>query len=175
MIDLKDIRNKIVSELYGYVGEPVVNLEQVPKKPPYPFIGYKFTSPYIQARGQGNITTTLEPSTDDRFQYDVVERLDTQPTMTLSISAYSRDKGDDIVIAHEVANKAMEWFKHSGYMYLSDNNIVVVSVEAIGDRTILMGDLYEVRYGFDVILRVTDSIDLRYETIEEFNINKEFD
>lgn len=149
--------------------------DQIPKKPTYPYLTYKFISPYIQPRGMGNITTTFEPSLDERFEYDVVEKLELQPTMTLSINAYCMGERDNHAVAYDTIKKALDWFKHSGYMYLSDNNIVVIGVEAIGDRTILITDNYEVRYGFDVILRFTDEIQLRYENIEEVSINKEFE
>lgn len=149
--------------------------DQIPKKPIYPYLTYKFISPYIPPSGAGNITTTLEPSLDEKFQYDVVEKLELQPTMTLSINAYCSGKQDNHAVAYETIKKAVDWFKHAGYIYLSDNNIVTVSIQAMADRTALIVDGFEVRYGFDVILRFTDEIELRYETIEEVRINKEFE
>lgn len=147
--------------------------DQIPKKPTYPYLTYKFISPYIQPRGHGNISTTFEHSTDDRFEYDVVEKLELQPTMTLSVNAYCSGKPDNHSVAYETIKKAIDWFKHAGYMYLSDNNIVTVSIQAMGDRTALIVDDFEIRYGFDVILRFTDEIELRYENIQEANIKNE--
>ena len=36
--------------------------------------------------------------------------------------------------------------------------MVVVNIEAFGDRAVLIVDDYEARVGFDVILRTTDTI-----------------
>lgn len=168
-----NIRNLIVRGLYDYMGMVAVPQDQIPNKPSYPYLTYKFINPYIQARGTGNITTSLEPSLDKQFEYDVVEKLELQPTMTLSINAYCKGEIDNHKVAYETLKKALDWFKHSGYMYLSDNNIVVVSIEAMGDRTALIVDNYEVRYGFDVIIRFTDVIKRRFETIEECKINSD--
>lgn len=142
-------------------------IEDVQPKEPYPYIAYNFINPYTQFRGQGNYTRDLVPSTDERFGYDVEETLEVQPQATISINAYSKDKLE----AQELAKKAMGWFKHVGWQYLYDNNIVVVSIEAFGDRTIHIVDYYEHRIGFDVIIRFTDEIKRRFETIETYDIN----
>ena len=142
-------------------------IEEVKPKEPYPYITYNFTSPYTQFRGQGNYSIDFVPSNDERFQYDAEETLEVQPQATISINAYSKDK----IQAQETAKKAMDWFKHVGYQYLFDNNIVVVNIEAFGDRSILIVDHYEFRIGFDVIIRFTDEIKRRFETIETWNIN----
>lgn len=167
------IRNAVVKGLHEFTDLLVVPQNSIPEKPSYPYLAYTFISPYIQARMAGNLSTTFEPSTDERFEHDVVEKLELQPTMTLSVSAYSSGKADDDAVAYGAMKKALDFFRHSGYQYLSDNNIVVVSIEAVGNRTALIIDNYETRYGFDIVMRFTDIVDLRYETIENWEINTE--
>ena len=152
------------------MGIPVVPQEQIPKKPTYPYLTYKFIVPYKQFEHQGNYTDELIPSQDKDFQYDVEERLDLQPQMTLSINAYCKGEADSKMIAQETAIKAMQWFKHVGYETLSGINVVVVSIEAFGDRATLIVDNYEERIGFDVILRTTDTIRRRLRTMEDIKI-----
>lgn len=167
MITIKEIRNAIVKGLYDYLGLIPIPIEDLQGKEPYPYITYNFISPYTQFRGQGNYRRDLEPSNDERFELDMEETLELQPQATISINAYSKDKLE----AQELAKKAMGWFKHVGYQHLYDNNIVVVNIEAFGDRTIHIVDYYEHRIGFDVIIRFTDIIKRRLETIEDWDIN----
>lgn len=162
------IRNGVVYGLHKHLGITPVPQDQVPKKPSYPYMTYKFITPYIPPRGTGNLTINLEPSKDSRFDKDVVERLVQQPTMTLSIDAYSKGTNDDHASAYNLMKEARDWFRHSGHLYLDSKNIVVVRVEAVGDRTAQIIDDYEVRYGFDVTLRFTEEMVLRYETIERY-------
>jgi len=132
---------------------------------------YKFIVPYNHFGHQGNYSQNLVPSNDDRFEYDVEETLELQPQMTLSLNAYCKGEQDNQMIAYETAKKAMDWFKHVGYQDLSDLNVVVVNIEAFGDRTVLIVDDYEARVGFDVIMRTTDIIKRRFETIETWDID----
>ena len=155
---------------------PIVPQDQIQNKPTYPYMAYKFIVPYNQFNHQGNYSQNLVSSNDDRFEYDVEETLELQPQMTLSLNAYCKGEQDSQMIAYEIAKKAMDWFKHVGYQDLLDMNVVVVNIEAFGDRTVLIVDDYEARVGFDVIMRTTDTIKRRIETIETWDIDiKEVD
>lgn len=167
VVQIRDIRNAIVKGLYQYLDLIPIPIEDLKNKEPYPYITYNFISPYTPFNGQGNYSKKLVPSNDERFELDVEETLELQPTATISINSYSDDKLE----AHELAKKAMDWFKHIGEQELYDDNIVVVSIEAFGDRSLLIVDNYEYRIGFDVIIRFTDIIKRRLETIEEWDIN----
>ena len=90
---------------------------------------------------------------------------------SLRLTIYS----NEWVKALELALNIKNWFKHIGYQYLDDNNLVCVDVLAMGDRTTLIVDEYEGRYGLDVVIRFSDRIKRRYETIEEFNVNTEIE
>lgn len=170
-MDIRELRNQIIYKLYQYMGIPVVPQDQIQPKPAYPYMTYKFIVPYNHFGHQGNYSQNLVPSNDDRFEYDVEETLELQPQMTLSLNAYCKGEPDSQMIAYETAKKAMDWFKHVGYQDLSDLNVVVVNIEAFGDRTVLIVDDYEARVGFDVIMRTTDIIKRRFETIETWDID----
>lgn len=170
-MDLQELRNQIIYKLYQYMELPIVPQDQIQTKPAYPYMTYKFIVPYNHFGHQGNYSRKFIPSTDDRFEYDVEETLELQPQMTLSLNAYCKGEPDSQMVTYEIARKAMNWFKHVGYQDLSDLNITVVNIEAFGDRTVLIIDDYEARAGFDVILRTTDTIKRRIETIETWDID----
>src|SRR5690554_2659792 len=170
-MDLRELRNQIIHKLHQYMELPIVPQDQTEPKPAYPYMTYKFIVPYNHFGHQGNYSRKLIPSNDERFEYDIEETLETQAQMTLSLNAYCKGESDSQMVAYEIARKAMGWFKHVGYQDLLDLNITVVNIEAFGDRTVLIVDDYEARAGFDVILRTTDTIKRRIETIETWDMN----
>lgn len=169
-MELQAIRNKVVELLHDYTKVPVVMLDQIPDKPGYPFISYKFIVAYNTGGQRGIEETNFIPSSDARFEYDTEETLHLQPQMTLSITAYS----DNELESSDLAQKAHDWFKHAGYYDLADANVTVVSTEAFGNRNTLIVDDYERRTGFDAILRTTDKVKRKIETIETLNISKNY-
>lgn len=176
---IKELRNIITKGLYNHLKTPIIPVDDVQEKEPYPYITYNIISPYNSFNGMGNYAEEFVSSNDDRFEFDVEETLELQPTMTISFNCYSNNrqnngfdgKGEALELALNIKN----WFKHIGYQYLDDNNLVCVDVLALGDRTTLIVDNYEARYGLDVVIRFNDKIKRRYETIEEFNINTEIE
>lgn len=167
-MNLEALRDDIIFNLHEYLEASVVMLEQIPKKPSYPFIAYKFIVPYNISGQRGILATNLVDGLGDRFEKDYEETIHFQPQITLSITAYSLDELE----SSELAQKAHDYFKHAGYYDLQRMNTVVVSTAAFGNRNTLIVDDYERRTGFDVILRTTDKITRRLETIEEYNIEE---
>lgn len=167
-MDYRKIRNAIVKGLYDYLNVPVVPTDDVGDKPNYPYISYKFTTLKIP-QGSHNLYKDIVPSNDERFQYDIEYTREEQPKMIISMNAYSTDD----VEAFQLALEMESWFKFQGYRFLKDNEIVVVNISNIQDRTIQIVDNYERRQGFDVAIRVMDIQKLRLETIEKSNIKKE--
>ena len=167
-MNIEEIRNFIVYELFKHTGSLVIPQDNPKNKPPYPYLAYKITSPYIPFEHQGNYSKELVPSQDEGFEYDIEETVELQPQMVMSINSYS----DNLIESQELIKKTYDWFKHAGYYDLLDSNLVVVNIQAFGDRTLLIVDNYEYRQGFDVILRTTDTIKRRIETIEEYRIKE---
>jgi hypothetical protein len=168
-MSLTTVRNLIVSKLYAKTGKPVIQMEQTATKPPYPFIGYKIIISDNREPGQSIMERVAVDSTSDDFDYDIKETAIDQVTATFSFNAYGAKSSD----AYELAMTAKNFIEHNLYFDLKDAGAVVVSVEAIGDRTVLIDPAYEFRHGFDVIIRMVNSAERIISTIEEININLE--
>lgn len=147
--------------IYQYTGLPVVDTDDHNDRPAYPYFSYKVTS-YIPDRHTGIHTQA------DSGQ-DVAEGLILQPTLALSFNAYDRT----VSKSYDLALQAWEWFKHIGYHELKANNYVVTDVTAIYDRTVALTDTHEYRHGFDVMVRLTHTIERITPNIETWTINKE--
>lgn len=160
MINYTQIRDAIITQLNAFMAPvQVIMSEQKEDKPPYPFIGYKVTSPYNeQAIGLPIETYENDPNIPQNTLYTRTEF----PTMTISITAYS----ETIDEAEVNALKALSWFKYIGYQYLKDNGIVVVDTTSVQSRDTLIVSDYERRKGFDVILRVQSQVQRTIESIE---------
>ena len=170
MINIKEISESIINEVKSYLGSSeVIFAEQKKKKPKYPFVTMKITSPYIAENGQGIITQDVVPSTNSNFEYDIEMTKAEMPKITISITTYSLDD----IEAIELAMKCREWFNFKGYKFLDEKDLIVVDLSSIFNKdTLIVGD-YERRQGFDVILRTTDETKLVIETIEEVDIRRE--
>lgn len=147
--------------IYELTGLPVVDTDDPVVRAEYPFFSYKVTT-YIPDRHTGihqNIASEV----------DITERLLLQPTLALSFNSYDKN----LVKAHSNAITAWEWFKHIGKQDLKENGFVVTKVMAVNDRTIELSEEYEYRYGFDVMLRTSHTIDRTVTSIETWEINKE--
>lgn len=168
MINLQNIIYSIVAKIYEYTDLLPVPTDNIGNRPAYPFLSYKVTTSYIEPTNQGNYSKKAIGSLDDRFDYDIEETLEQQPTFTLSINAYS----GDIFECQKEIKKVYDWFKFVGSEDLSSVNVVAVNIQAITDRTLLIVDNYEYRYGFDIVLRTTDTIKRRINTIENYSIEE---
>lgn len=166
-MSLTTVRNLIVSKLYAKTAKPVIQMEQTATKPAYPFIGYKIIVSDNREAGQSIMERVAVTSTDPLFNYDIKETAIDQVTATFSFNAYGAKPAD----AYDLAITAKNYIEHNMYYDLKDIGAVVVSVEAIGDRTVLIDPAYEFRHGFDVIIRMVNSVDRIMNTIEEANFN----
>jgi len=168
-MSLTTVRNLIVSKLYTKTAKPVIQMEQTVTKPPLPFIGYKIIISDTKEPGQSIMERVTVDGADPLFDYDIKETAIDQVTATFSFNAYGAKPAD----AYDLAITAKNYIEHNLYYYLKDIGAVVVSVEAVGDRTVLIETSYEFRYGFDVIVRMVNSADRIVSTIDEININLE--
>ena len=164
MIDYVTIRNKIVSGLYKHLNHPIVPADQTANRPPYPFVTYKFVSLYTPEPGFKSIHQQNDLNPDA----DITQVYTEQPTMVLSLTAISKQDIDSA----DLAQRIRDWFTIQGYDYLKELNIVVVEATAINDRSTLMIDEYEVKYGFDVRIRVLDKVTLTKSRIVIANTNR---
>lgn len=160
---IQQIKNTIIKGLYQHTKLLVIDTDNNNKKPKHPYYSYKITTIRKNSKEKGNYSYRFEKSENPNFRNDYVEELSFQPSMVMSVNCYSLD----IAECQDNILEAWEWFKLKGKLYLSNNNLVVVDVGDIQDRTVALVDNYEYRYGFDVNIRYLHEFDTRLETIEE--------
>ena len=168
-----EMRNAMVKKLWDYLGSPVVLANQVQPEAPFPFVIYSVTTPYIPGNTMGDYRTL--PDGEDST---VVRRV--MPTATFSFTCCSMNRmgeGGTFVSgadeAYELADEAMGWFLHTGYMDVSALGITVVEVGQVQDRTTLVIDEAARRFGFDVQIRYTREDTLNVPSIKKVTIKKE--
>ena len=168
-----EMRNTLVKKLWDYLGCPVVLADQVQPEAPFPFVVYSVTAPYIPGNEMGNYRTL--PDGEDSV---VVRRV--MPTATFSFTCCSMNRtGEDGAFvsgadeAAELADAAMGWFLHTGYMDISALGITIVEVGQVQDRTTLVIDEAARRFGFDVQIRYTREDTLKVPSIKTGTTKKE--
>lgn len=107
-------------------------------------------------------------SKTEEYEDKYKEIVHLQPQIVYSFNSYS----DNVVDAYDTILKAWEWFKFIGYQVLKGNNLVVVNVGAIQDRTVFLTPDYEYRYGFDVELRTVHTIERIVDALKDFEFNE---
>ncbi|OES45231.1 phage neck terminator protein [Domibacillus iocasae] len=131
-------------------------------QPPFPYVVYKITSPYIKERNAG----FSSPYEEGGIQYD---RFQGQHLFTVSFNAFA----DDQEAAMNYAFQVHRWFLFYGQEAVSEQNFAVVNVFNIENRTTHLIDHYEYKYGFDVQLRAAfeelKALDTFIESVEITN------
>lgn len=153
-----NIRNIIIRELYAYIQKPIIANTSTQPRPPYPFADYSIIA-NISDNGEGNYALEDEG-------VDVKEILSLQNKISFSFNIYSKNEVECYNLAKDIWN----WFRHIGVDVLSNFNIAVVDVMTIDNRSILEVNQYEMRYGFDVIVRYKESIERVDLTIQDYSI-----
>lgn len=162
------LKEEIVRGVNKYTGLKVVDTDNNFRRPKKPFYSYKIISINTNANGEGNYSSDFPKSLNSQFKHDYREKVELHPQVVISFSCYS----DDIAECLEKTYLAWDYFNHVGNDLLALDNIVVVRTEDITDRTIVFGDRYEYRYGFDVELRFLHEIERRRETIETYKFKR---
>ena len=145
-----EMRNTLVKKLWDYLGCPVVLADQVQPEAPFPFVVYSVTAPYIP----GNETFSFTCCSMNRTGED---------------GAFVSGADE----AAELADAAMGWFLHTGYMDISALGITIVEVGQVQDRTTLVIDEAARRFGFDVQIRYTREDTLKVPSIKKVTTKKE--
>ena len=149
MNEVQTVRNALVSGLHEHTGRPVVMLEQAQKKPSYPFLGYKLTTPYAPESGQPVETWEPVPGQGQDFESDIQYTQTEQPQLIVSFTAYSMN--DEAAL--ELALQAHAWLSYFGREYLTDHHLVLVEITPVQNRDVLVVEDYERRQGFDATFR----------------------
>lgn len=145
---------RIIDMLSAYLSAPVILSNQAAPRPPYPYIGITETIQY----SPGSEIIENEPLPEDIKQVYI-----SQPTFTLSVTAYGKEFDETI----DLAERAHAWFRFVGRDALKQDGFVVVNVGDITNRDSLLIDDYERRRGFDAQIRFTEHIERVIEEIKK--------
>lgn len=145
MINYRENEILIVNGLQEYLKKkgydcPVVMANQTARIPPYPYISYTVTTPYV-----------VEQGFYSKYQDG------TRQKQIGQIWSFTAQSNDDVQ-AFNVAIAAHDWLSIAGDTYLNDNNIVVQNVGNITNRDNLLTIEYEYRCGFDVTFSLLNEV-----------------
>lgn len=161
------LKNFLTSNINKETELVVVNTDNDKPKPPYPFVSYKITSSQMQDGGQGYIYN------DELENGDVKEYLTLERKLVISFQVYATD-------IDEALEKCIDvWsFIRFSRFELRDLGFVIHDLGTIQDRTVVLGNHYEYRQGFDLTLRYNHIIERTVEPIEKWDnleLNKRSD
>ena len=157
MVKTDNIRSTVVKNLKEYLGCPLVRANQTAKMPAMPY-------------GRYTITTLATANNGTYGEYE--DGKARKPVKQHWSLTFESDKYEEAV---NFANKARSWFEYTGTTVLNDNDVIVESVGAVGDRSNLLTIEYQYSYGFDVTFWAYDEVEiLTTETIEELSFGEDY-
>ena len=139
-MNFRELRNRLISSLWDYIGCPVILSNQVQPEAEPPFCIYTVTAPYIPDGGMGDYEIA------DVAEGVKISRME-MPSATFSFTFCSQNRtaengsavnGEDEAWA--VADKAISYFKHAGQDDFLALGVAVVDVGQAQDRTTLLVD-----------------------------------
>lgn len=151
----------MIAGLYAVLARPVIKVDQDGDIPEYPYVTYSITSPYIDQYGH-EIERWFEEG--GGLSVELTKHIE----MVLSFSAYSEDEDE----ANLLCMRIIEYFTRTGRLSLQDIGIVVVGASNAQNRSVLLVEHYERRWGVDVRIRVVDSSTMAIEYINEAPITE---
>lgn len=134
-----------------YTGLYIVDTDSNSSKPDYPYYSYKLISMDLAPKQTGAVDENVM-TLDSNY--------------IISFNSYS----DNLNVARESIIKLWELFKFTARHVLSLENIIVVNLTNIQDRTIYIVENFEYRFGFDVEIRKIKTIKRDVETIETYKV-----
>jgi hypothetical protein len=149
----------IIVQAIEDVGFEIIPANTTKPKPPIPYATYNIIAPYIQERGKGNIFVYSDGE-------NTYQKRQEQYKITVSFNVYS----DTNESAIDLAMKLRQWFLFLGSDFIQEQNVAVVNVGNIENRTVFLIDSYEYKHGFDVQLRLTNEQIRTVETIENIDL-----
>lgn len=173
-MNVREARNILVSGLYEYFSESVmiyrsgqVNEEQEP-----PYIIYSIVSDNGSGQAPGHYSVRATGKDAEEIRQE-----QTSATMSVIVCSQDRSRDEDYIYgedeAQELAEKCKGWFLHTGYDYLSANNIVIMDVTAVQNRNTLMVNEEVNRKGFDVMFAYVAEEKRSIPAAHGVNIKKE--
>lgn len=141
------------------LGFEIIPANTTKPKPPLPYATYNIIAPYVKEVGIGNISVYSDGGNTFQKQHE-------QYKITISFNVYS-DTNESTI---ELATKLRQWFLFLGSDFIKEQNVAVVNVGNIENRTVFLVDSYEYKHGFDVQLRLTNEQARPIETIDNIEL-----
>lgn len=162
LVDLGSIRNAIAGLIHSATLLPVVPADDDGDMPAYPYVTHGQTGAY------------RTPFRHDIEEYDGTgdELMVTESKtgeFTLSLTVY--DDGEDE--AARLCMKIRDWLDRPGRLDLDDLGVTLVNIGDVDNRTLMIGDHREYRWGVDAILQVLDRTVRVVGHIETYTIKQE--
>lgn len=127
----------------------------------YPYATVQAVSEY-QPEGMGAILKQYDKEVN---KLKVTRR--EYPQMTYSITCISNEDEE----AKQMAMDTLEYLKFTGQQYLSNNDIIVIEVSNIQDRSIIYEEVaYEYRQGIDVRIRVVSKVSMYVDYAKSIDV-----
>ncbi|TMV49363.1 hypothetical protein FE783_12670 [Paenibacillus mesophilus] len=145
MLELATIRNTIIAGLYTKLARPVIRADGDGDVPDYPYVAYSITSPYIDSYGHDAERWFNVPG---GIGVELIKHIE----CALSFSCYAEDED----AAQALCLRIIEHFSREARDDLRETGIVVVGVSGVQNRSVLLVEHYERRWGVDVRFRVID-------------------
>ena len=144
-----------------YVPDPninkVIRADQMGELPSLPYVTYKVIN---DRKGVGR--ENIEHVDGEN---ELIEKRSQERNATISFNVYGTSHDN----AFEVAKQLRKWFEWRGSLFLEEINVALVSVSAVDNRSVFLVDAYDEKYGFDVIIRYTESDDMKSTTSTRWN------
>jgi hypothetical protein len=154
---IKGLNNKFTSYTY-------VKANQDGNLPDYPFATVNLLNPYIQDKDdiRGTIIRQSVEGDDTKVHLTRTE----EPKMVFSFDGYS----DDLQQCLQLLKDTVEWLIWTNQRYLESCGIVVLGCSKIADRTTFIEVDYQYHWGFDLTIRVNDSISMNVDSIGSVDV-----
>ncbi|WP_068792126.1 phage neck terminator protein [Brevibacillus laterosporus] len=163
MINYKQFEQNVITGMAKALGIKVIAADGSGDQPPYPFMTYKYVTPY---KDKSPMPIEKYVPTADMLEVHAQKQVE----MTLSFTCCHKDQRE----ALQIANQSRQWLVGQARQGLRDNGIVVVSAGDTQERHALFEFAYEYRAGYDVKFRVIDSFTYTHsEWIEKMKISEE--
>ena len=176
-MNFRELRNRLISSLWDYIGCPVILSNQVQPEAEPPFCIYTVTAPYIPDGGMGDYEIA------DVAEGVKISRME-MPSATFSFTFCSQNRTAEngspssrrawIEIQRQgqrhPARHVASYFKHAGQDDFLALGVAVVDVGQAQDRTTLLVDEAARRVGFDVQIRYTRIDERETASIEKIKI-----
>jgi hypothetical protein len=158
-----EARNALISLLNAHLGIKFVLSDDVEPEESVPYAYYSVITPGAMLPGTGNITREIRPNHTNPTQFDSFAVNCNLPIMHLSMTFCSLNRtgedgkflsGEDEAVT--LMETARDYLDHVGYRDISRAGLVVVELSNFGQRSGLVVEEIDRRYGFDVRIRYSE-------------------